>query len=322
LDPLLRKTIPFEKSMKLILTCFVLVAILVRYMPSCAQGCSDAGFCTVGNLRQQSPDSTTRMQKLTVLLPIGTGDEDVFVFTPGIQYDNRLNERWSIQARLTANWASGDLGKASGPGDIFISGTHHLAGSAKWQTSITLGAKLPLSSGNLETGGNPLPMQYQSSLGTADLITGITVTDHTWQFSAGWQQPLSGSNRNQFLPQFWNDPEAADYPPSNDFDRSADVLVRASYLLGAGRKLTFSGGLLAIYHLSEDTYVDPGITNDPISITGSKGLTLNATLTGNWNIAANFAIGFSAGAPLVFRDVRPDGLTRSIVFAPEVNWRF
>ena len=58
------------------------------------QGCSDAGFCSVGNLGHQ-PISKISQQKITVLLPAGVGDENVFVFKPAIQYDNQLNTRFA-----------------------------------------------------------------------------------------------------------------------------------------------------------------------------------------------------------------------------------
>jgi hypothetical protein len=88
------------------------------------------------------------------------------------------------------------------------------------------------------------------------------------------------------------------------------------------KKLSVNPGLLGIYHLAEDTYIDANIGNNPIGIKGSKGLTLNATIVAMWRVSDTMNIGFSAGTPLVFREVRPDGLTRKFVFAPEVSFKF
>lgn len=292
--------------------------LLLSQLPAFAQGCSDAGFCTIGGLKQHGADN--QGQKITLLLPIGLGDEAVFVFAPGIQYDNQLSAKWAIQAKLTGNYASGNLGNATGPGDIFLSSTYTLPSKAKWSTSLTLGAKLPLNQGNLKVNGQPLPMQYQSSLGTIDLITGISVSDGKWQFSAGLQQPLTGTNANSFLPGLSPRPEAPAYPPSNQFNRRADVLARAAYTWVINDRLNLNGGLLGIYHLGEDGYADA--SGKQLNIAGSEGLTLNATLAAWWTVNPKIRLGFTAGTPFVTREIRPDGLTRSIVFAPEISWLF
>lgn len=299
-------------------TLFIL--FLIKTGSAAGQGCSDAGFCTIGNLNQHRIDTIKHSQKLILLLPGGIGDENVFVFTPGLQYENQLSRHWAVQVKLTANYATGNLGTASGPGDIFLSGTYLFKERKQWVTSVMLGTKLPLHSGNLKKDGKSLPMQYQSSLGTIDLISGFSVQNKYWQFSGGWQQPLSGINRNNFLPQYWNTNEADKYPPSNDFNRKGDVLLRAAYTFHVHKKFTLTSGMLGIYHLSNDTYINANISNNPIAINGSRGTTLNATLAASWNVYDQVAIGFSAGTPLIYRDVRPDGLTRSIVVATEIRW--
>lgn len=286
-----------------------------------SQGCSDAGFCTIGNLKSQSHnDSVNYKQRISLILPVGRGDEDVFIFTPAIQFDNQLSGGWSIQAKLTANYASGNLGNATGLGDLFLAGTYAIQNDKPWKTSVTIGTKLYLNTGNLKEDGKSLPMQYQSSLGTIDLITGFSLSHTSWQFSAGWQQPLSGINRNNFLPVYWGTAEANTYPPSNDFNRKGDVLLRGAYMFTVKREYSFTVGMLGIYHLDEDTYIDANVSNEPISIAGSQGLTLNATIAGFWKVNSSMSLGFSAGVPLIVREVRPDGLTRSFVFAPEIRW--
>ena len=301
----------------------ILSAILFLSKASFAQGCSDAGFCTIGHLKQASGEKVqAKHQSISLLLPFGVGDESVFVFTPGIQYDNQLSERWSVQGKLTGNYASGNLGSATGAGDVVISSAYNFRSHSTWNTSVTIGAKLPLNQGDLKENGRSLPMQYQSSLGTVDLITGISVNNDHWQFATGWQQPLSGINRNHFLPIYWNKPEAAKYIPSNDFNRKADVLLRAAYLLRFGKKTTINGGLLGIYHLGQDTYIDAAMSKMPIPISGSDGLTLNATFAAWHQVSSRIKIGLTGGVPLVVRDVRPDGLTRSFVVAPEISFKF
>jgi hypothetical protein len=288
-----------------------------------SQGCSDAGFCTIGSLKQHESDSVqVKSQKLSLMLGNGVGDENVYVFTPGIQYEKNLSPRWSVQARLTSNYASGNLGKAFGPGDVFLAGIYTPASKSIWSLSVLLATKLPLNSGDIHTDNKPLPMQYQSSLGTADVIVGVTLTNNKWSFATAIQQPVSGRNRNTFLPAYWQTPEADKYPPTNDFNRKGDVLVRVGYTISTPDKWKFNLGILGIYHLGQDTYVDGNISNKPIKIDGSEGLTLNGTAAAWYKINTKFTLGLTGGSPFVVRDIRPDGLTRKIVLTPELILHF
>ncbi|MGB8193763.1 MAG: hypothetical protein WCF67_17660, partial [Chitinophagaceae bacterium] len=115
---------------------------------------------------------------------------------------------------------------------------------------------------------------------------------------------------------------AGKYPSSNDFNRKGDVLLRSAYNFMLHKKLNVHAGLLAIYHLAEDTYIDANISNSPISIKGSKGTTLNITAAANYALNNKISIGLSGGIPLIVRDVRPDGLTRHFVIAPELIIKF
>lgn len=311
-----------RKKLKKIVIVLV-VYLLGHSVTVQAQGCSDAGFCSIGALSQQ-PGLKEAKQKLSIQLPFGMGDESVMVFTPAVQYDNRLNEKWSIQAKITGNYANGNLASVAGLGDLYLAGTYVFPGKKNnWNFATTLGTKIPLSQSNLKENNRSLPMQYQSSLGTVDLITGIALSNAKWQFAAGWQQPLTGTNGNQFLPFYWSgNTDAAKYIPSNDFKRKADLLLRSLYKQKIGERFSLHGGLLGIYHTAEDSYIDANISNKPIDIKGSAGLTLNATLAAWFNVSSKLQIGIMAGAPLVVRDFRPDGLTRSFVLSPEISWNF
>ncbi len=285
-----------------------------------AQGCSDAGFCTISSIKQSATE--TSKQKLSLQLTNGIGDESVYVFTPGIQYDNKLNNKWAIQAKLTANVASGNLGTIAGLGDVFISGSYSPITKNKWKSTFIIGTKLPLNNGDLRKDNKPYPMQYQSSLGTIDLIAGVSITNNKWLFATAIQQPLSGSNRNTFLPAYWANSEATKYAPSNDFNRKGDVLLRAGYTIISNNKFNLKTSLLGIYHLSKDTYIDGNISNKPIEINGSDGITLNGTFAASYKLNPKFSLAISAGLPFVVRDIRPDGLTRSFSFSPEIIYHF
>lgn len=312
--------------MKRLIRAFLVLLFTTWQTNLFAQGCSDAGFCTIGNLSQQT-NANEYKNKISLQLPLGLGDEEVFVLAPAIQYDRTFNDRWSFQTKITASYANGNLGKVAGAGDLFLSGTYIFSSQKKWKWSATFGGKLPLNQSNLKEKGLSLPMQYQSSLGTVDLITGLAVLSNHWQFSAGWQQPLTGANGNNFLPVYWSSGnqgmKAAAYIPSNDFNRKADVLFRALYKEEWNeKKISFNAGILAIYHLGKDTYIDGNISSKTIDIKGSEGLTLNASAAAWMKLNKKTTIGLTAAVPLIVRDLRPDGLTRNFVFSPEISWNF
>lgn len=302
---------------------FILPALLACSLVSYSQGCSDAGFCTVGALGPHRADTVTR-NGLSMVLTSGIGDENVFVFTPAIQYDRRIAERFALQAKLTANYASGNLGTVSGPGDLYATGVYssEVHKEGQFSASVTAGLKIPLNRSTLSVEGRDLPMQYQSSLGTTDFIGGLSIANRKWQFSLGWQQPLSGSNENDFVPELWSGPEAAKYPRSRMLKRKGDVLLRTVYTLTNGSRVAANAGVLAIYHLGNDSYKSSTSDMNFITLRGSEGLTLNITGALSWKINEAWSLGFTAGFPVVVRDIRPDGLTRSFVFSPEVKVRF
>lgn len=290
-----------------------------------AQGCSDAGFCTLSSFKHESTKNklVSQKQRLTLITPVGVGDENVFVFSPALQYDIDITKSFALQGKITGNYASGNLGSVSGLGDIFITGAYAFPHKTNWQFQVTGGVKIPLNQSNLKVDGKPLPMQYQSSLGTFDIIAGLTVNNSQWQFSTAVQLPLTKYNLNGFLPIYWPaQPEAAKYPPSLDFRRVADILLRAGHNFKLGQALTANVGLLGIYHLGEDKYSDANVSNNPIPIKGSSGLTLNFTTGIWWQTNSAIKLGLTAGTPFVVRDIRPDGLTRKFVIAPELSWSF
>lgn len=313
------------------------VAFIVAYYLFCipakllAQGCSDVGFCTFGKLQiepttfHKDIDNNTNLplhHQVSISTAIGEGDNSVLSITPSLQYEYRLNSSWQLQIKGTMNYADGNLGTALGLGDLFISGTYNITPHKAWQWSVSAGAKIALNKANLRTEdtNTALPMAYQSSLGTNDWIIGLSAQNKHWQFAAGWQQPLTKSNDNEFL----SVPLLAaffDYPPSRNLGRRADILLRAAYKFNIGQFIGINVGTLVIYHVANDEYSLFSLL-ERSSIEGSSGLTLNMT-AGIWcQISPNFRLGAVGGVPLLLRHIHPDGLMRSFVFSPELSILF
>lgn len=282
-----------------------------------AQGCSDAGVCTIDSFKPHDHREGLELQNtFKVGMNFGAADYDIVVFGTYLDYSRVVTERFSVDAKLTTLSQSGNDISTFGLSDIYING-NYLAGK---RVSLTLGFKIPLSDANKKENGLALPMDYQSSLGTFDLVAGIGYSIKKLQLLAAIQQPLT-QNNNEFLSnEYPSDSPLSEFQSTNQFKRSGDVLFRASYPINLGQKLILTPSLLPIYHLSNDKFTDfDGIEKE---IDGSQGLTLNGNVYFDYYINNKHALQLSLGAPFIVRDTRPDGLTRSFVANLEYNIRF
>ncbi|MEP6795277.1 MAG: hypothetical protein ABJB16_13185, partial [Saprospiraceae bacterium] len=124
-------------------------------------------------------------------------------------------------------------------------------------------------------------------------------------------------NVNWFYPDSLSHPESPfnDFISTSDFQRKGDIMLHISRVIMLSDRVTFIPGLLPIYHLGEDQIINYQDLYE--SIEGSSGLTLNATLYSTILLGDASKLGVNIGFPLVVRDVRPDGLTRSFVLGAE-----
>lgn len=298
---------------------FSLVFFIVGLCTSCivsAQGCSDAGFCSLGNLKSyiEGADSA-KNNSVSLGIGYGQGLEQTHYVNPYIEYSRKLGKSFSIQAKLTAAYASGFVGQNFDASDLFVFGTYQLTKKENSNWSFLVGAKIPLNnSNNTTSNGVALPLDYQSSIGTYDLIAGINFSlKKHWEFNAGFQKPLINENKNTFFPPNFMDERINEFAPTNHFKRKSDGLIRVGYILKVPKsKWTLKPNLLAIYHFGNDTYEN--MAGQITEIKNSEGLTLNGGFIGTYCFKNFDQLEFVAATPFVVRKVRPDGLTRSVVF--------
>ncbi|MEO6132922.1 MAG: hypothetical protein ABIQ02_13815 [Saprospiraceae bacterium] len=300
----------------------ILPAILVIISSAtfvAGQGCSDAGACTIPSFRPSIENMVSQKKnQFNVGLSVGTADHNIFVVTPLIGYSRKLGSSFSVDGQVTAALHSGNGVTTSGPGDVFIN-INYLPSS---KFSLTGGIKIPLSNGGRFYADDIVfPMDYQSSLGTLDLIAGIAYKSKGWQLNFAYQQPIT-QNDNQFYPNAGSHPESPfnDFPSSFGFERQGDILMHISRVILLNDHLTFIPGLLPIYHLGKDGFYNNQDMFEDID--GSEGLTLNATLYSSIQMSDSGKLGINVGFPIIVRDVRPDGLTRSFVLGAEYSIAF
>jgi len=173
-------------------------------------------------------------------------------------------------------------------------------------------------------------MPYQSGLGTLHLLLGAQYRYKRWSAELAYQHVLSQGNENLFYHEAWDgDEDAIKYFESLYLERANDAVVRLQYALPIGR-LSIQPGVLAIYHLGLDSRlemdgtrslwdVEPLIRRD---VEGSDGLTLNLTVDARYRLSNRWALELAYGSPMITREVRPDGLTRSLILNMGVRYAF
>ncbi len=281
------------------------------------QGCSDAGFCTINSFKPNGTDSTEAVNnQFKVGAFVGKGDNSVSVYGGYLEYNRQLSEKFGIDAKVTTLGQNGNGISVFGLSDVFLNANY----KASEKIKLTLGAKIPLSKANRTNNNLPLPMDYQATLGTLDLIFGIGYEIKKFQLIAAMQQPLT-QNDNQFIANAY--PENSTlrtFQSTNKFQRGGDVLLRVSYPLNLNSKFKLTPSVLPIYHLKNDKYTDA--FNVEKEINGSQGLTLNGNVYLDYEVSSKSVIQLNVGMPFIVREARPDGLTRSFIVNLECRIKF
>lgn len=295
---------------------FLISATILISTFAFAQGCSDAGICSIGH-GFQSADKDLK-NNIEIATIFGTGESDVKYFSPYISYTRQFNEKFALSTKVTFSSASGSFGTRAAFGDAFLIGKYTFSEKNKKQWSALLGWKFPFTTSNLKINGYSLPLDYQSSLGTFDLFLGTNFKYNRWDFNAALQIPVFNNNKNSYFAAYSG---TDDFPTTNLFERKSDALLRATYTLNTkNQKFSFKPNVLFIYHLGEDSFEN--IFGKRENYVGSEGLTINGNLISAYNINDQKSVELSIAAPFVVRDIRPDGLTRSFVLAIQYKYSF
>jgi hypothetical protein len=292
-----------------------LLPLLANYVH--AQGCSDAGFCTINSFKPNSTDSAKAVNnQLKIGGSFGIADANILAYGAYLEYNRQLGEKFALDLKLTALAQNGNSILMFGFSDVFLNANYRPTEKLKF----TLGVKMPLNKSDKMLGNMPLPMDYQSSLGTFDLVFGVGYEIKKFQLVAAVQQPLT-QNNNQFI--------ASDQPvnselytlhSTNKFKRSGDVLLRVAYPFALSQKFKLTPSILGIYHLMNDKYTDE--FNVEKEIMDSDGLTLNINVYLDYEINNKHSLQLNISAPALVRPVRPDGLTRGFLANLEYRVKF
>ncbi len=290
----------------------------------CAQGCSDAGFCSMGAMK---PDQrfnrrvNIRIRSIEISQYIARTRFENIIYSTSLDVNIGLSDRTSLQFKLPYTFVTGEEGwSTQGLGDISLSLSHNIWQKETYQISATIGAKFPTNNSNLTFNDRPLPMYYQTSLGTYDLVLGAALLSKNWLLAIGFQHPFN-QNRNEFTHAAWNNlPAAVKYPESLWVERGSDIMFRVERSFRFSR-FRFNVGLLPIYRLQKDRVESPE-TGEHIKVDDSNGLALSLLFGMTYRFSVKSGIKFLFGDRLVERKVNPDGLSREQVFTIGYQYNF
>lgn len=291
-----------------------------------AQGCSDAGFCTMGAMKPDQPFNkkiNLKLRSMEVSVYRGTTTLTPVIYVATVDMNFSVNAKTSFQVKLPYQAVTGQLANTSGLGDISLCITRNIFSNERFDINLSLGGKIPTNDSDKDVDGLPLPMYYQTSLGTYDLITGISLISKNWLIATGVQHPFN-KNNNQFLWTSWiNGPEdlsyIQQYPNAKLLKRGTDVMLRVEKNFRFSR-LNFTLGALPIFRVTPDEITDNA--GKRIKPDGTVGMALSGILTTGYSFNVRSSIKLLLGRKFVQRDFNPDGLTRHFVSTLSYCYRF
>jgi hypothetical protein len=306
--------------MKCIIAIFFGISFFISYCNLFSQGCSDAGFCSVGGLKTSHQVEKFHPTTVSVGTFLGFADYGILVSGGVVDVQHSFSNSFSGSVKVTSLMQSGKQTTQFGLSDVFVNGIWNVDPTF----SVIGGVKIPLNSANRTINGSHLPMDYQSSLGTFDAIVGIAFSVNDFQFQVGYQHPLT-QNKNRFVPfsKAGTTLDFSDFQSTFFYKRSPDALFRVSYSVLQNKDWSMMVGVLPIYHISQDTFVDETKAFfEYDKIIGSRGFTVNANVFLRYNFSTQSAVEMTLASPFITRSSRPDGLTRSFISSVDYKYSF
>ena len=303
-----------------VLFIFILLSI---HKTVYSQGCSDAGFCTMGAMRPNQSfgaKNTIKLRSVELLQYAGYTHFKDLIITSLADINLGIGKRGSAQIKLPYTSVTGSLGKTQGMGDISYSYTYAVVAKANYQILATLGGKIPTNGADKYSSDNrPLPMYYQTSLGTFDGVAGISFLTRNWLLATGFQHAFN-ANQNEFRWSVWNgNPLAIQYPPSWNLKRGNDVMFRIERNF---RSTKWNGylGLLTIYRINKDEISNTETTTKLVN--GSTGAAVTGLAGIGYKFSTKVAVKAMFGDKLIKRVTNPDGLSREWVATLSIEVKF
>lgn len=317
------------------LALLLTLILSITYLGTLAQGCSDAGFCTMGAMK---PDQTFnkkvdfKLRSLEISYYQGATTISPVIRVVNADISFAINKKTGFQIKLPYQFVTGNFGNTASIGDISLAVTHNFLDTETFDVNATFGVKIPSNKSDLASDGSTVPgtegdvypMYYQTSLGSFDIIIGGSVISKHWLFAIGYQQALTANNNTydsaQWMEWYPSPSYVQEYPESTLLKRGTDIMLRAEYNFRFV-KYNFTIGLLPIFRVKKDQIFDYS-ANSYYKLDGTTGMALSALGGFGYNLNVNNALKLTYGIKLKQREVNPDGLTRTNVLIIAYLFRF
>ena len=287
-----------------------------------AQGCSDAGVCTIGDFYAHQIAATKKAlpkNEIDLSFTYGTHGQYEKFYQPQLNY-RRIQKNGSFfEFRLPLSVAMNTSLNVteSGIGDLTATYNNKFNLKKEQVLKYSVGLRISFSSADRKAANSmySYPMSLQTGLGTTDLLAAASYDIGKYiSVGTGLQVPVIQYNKNVIVIDYLSNPIIT----ANDYHRNPDALLK---LTGhyQWKKLKVNGGALAIFHLGNDHY---NLSSGKYILKGSSGTTLNWTIEPSYAISKKLMFGILYAEPFKTRTNIPDGLARSRIISPKVTYSF
>ncbi|TLX76553.1 hypothetical protein E9993_06595 [Labilibacter sediminis] len=272
------------------------------YSAGCySQGCSDAGVCSI-HPGVQAEDSEVDVAYIFASQTMELGEQQVLYFHSTVGFTLPLSPRFNTTVSLPFRNAYFKQSWYSSLSDVLVL----LSADLNENIILSAGSKIPVGdANNKDEEGDVLPMALQPGLGTYDAIVLLRYQKNKWNVGFGYQY-VFGQNENTFIAN----EKYPEFETSYNLNRGDDLMLRYDRIFDTPKN-KWQASLISSYRLGGDKIYGNKKVKD------SEGLSLNLAIS-LLKPQEHHQLEYMLAVPLLVREARVDGLTRSAILS--IRW--